>query len=176
MPPDTANDNTLIRLGATVEASTLDGRFVRIEFVGPLTVDQIDAARAAIPAANLGIRAFVPHRQAIVLMHAWDVLMIVANDGQASLAGKTYECLALRKPILLIAPEGPATELIRSTRAGSIASPDDSVAIREAAQQAMAMAGSAFVGASDDVLERYDRRRQAERWSLLLEEAAGRIS
>lgn len=159
-------------LGAVVEESMLEGRFVRIELVGPLTVDQIDAARRAIPVAHLGIRAFVPHREAIGLMHGWDVLMIVADDGQASLAGKTYECLALRKPILLIAPEGPATDLIRSTGAGSIADPRDSAGIQQAVRQAMAMAGSAFVGVPDEVLERYDRRRQAERWSLLLEEAA----
>lgn len=163
-------------LGAVVEESRRDGRFVRIELVGPLTVDQIDAARRAIPEAHLGIGGFVPHREAIELMHGWDVLMIVADDGQASLAGKTYECLALRKPILLIAPEGPATELIRSSRAGAIADPGDSAGIRQAARDAMAMAGSAFVGVPDEVLHRYDRRRQAERWSVLLKEAAVRTS
>jgi len=163
-------------LGAVVEASMLDGGFVRIELVGPLTVDQIDEARRSIPVGHLGIRGFVPHREAIGLMHGWDVLMIVADDGQASLAGKTYECLALRKPILLIAPEGPATDLIRSTRAGSIADPGDSAGIQQAARRAMEMAGSAFVGAPDDVLDRYDRRRQAERWSVLLEEAVRRTS
>jgi len=161
-------------LGAVVEEPSSDGRSVRVELVGPLSLEQIDAAHRSIPAAKLGVRPFVPHRQALALMQGWEVLLIVANDGQASLAGKTYECLALRKPILLIAPEGPATELVRSTHTGAVADPRDLAGIQRAARQAIAMTRTAFSGVADEVLRPYDRRLQADRWSTLLSEAAGR--
>ena len=163
-------------IGAVVEESLAAGPSVRLELVGPLSVDQVDAARRSIPADRLGVRPFVPHRQALRLMQGWDVLLIVADDGQASLAGKTYECLALRKPILLLAPEGPATELIRSTGTGVAADPRDGATIRAAARQAIAMTRVPFAGAPDEVLRQYDRRRQADRWSTLLNETISRGS
>lgn len=159
-------------IGDVVDESLREGRSVHVELVGPMLVEHVDFARALIPERQLTVRPFVPHREALAAMHGWDVLLIVANDGQASLAGKTYECLALRKPILLVAPEGPATELIRSTSSGEIADPSDGAGIRRAARRAIALADRpSFQGAPDSVLERYDRSRQAGLWSELLHDA-----
>jgi len=102
-------------------------------------------------------------------MAGWDALCVVATDGRASLAGKIYECLALRKPIVVVAPEGPATRLVSELRAGTIADPRDAGSIRAAILGALDMAGPGFAGASEAALAPYDRRRQAERWAGLLD-------
>lgn len=163
-------------LGAVVEESLAAGRPVRVALVGPILAEHLDVARASIPEHRLTIRPFVPHREALAAMQGWDILVIVANDGQASLAGKTYECLALRKPILLVAPEGPATELIRATDTGEIADPGDAAGIRDATRRLIALADRRpFHGAPDAVLDRYDRSRQADRWSALLLDAIASV-
>lgn len=147
--------------------SGLDGRAVRFEMVGPFLPEQVEAARARIPAQGLTVQPFMPHRSVLRRMAGWDALCVIATDGRASMAGKLYECLALRRPIVVIAPEGPATRLVRELEVGAIGDPDDAEGIRAAIAAALRMAPT-FEGASDEELAPYDRRRQAERWSQLL--------
>lgn len=147
--------------------SGLDGRAVRFEMVGPFLPHQLDVARERIPAAGLAVRPFMPHRDVLRVMAGWDGLCVIATDGGASLAGKLYECLALRRPIVVIAPEGPATRLVRQLNAGAVGDPGDAESIRAATASALRRSAT-FDGASDESLAPFDRRRQAERWSQLL--------
>jgi hypothetical protein len=135
--------------------------------IGPFLPEQVEAARERIPAAGLSVEPFMAHRSVLRRMADWDALCVIATDGRASMAGKLYECLALRRPVVVIAPEGPATRLVRALEAGAIADPEDADGIREAIATALRM-GATFEGASDEQLAPYDRRRQAERWSQLL--------
>jgi glycosyltransferase involved in cell wall biosynthesis len=145
----------------------VEGRAVRFEMVGPFLPHHVQEARERVPADGLSIKPFTPHRKVLRLMAEWDGLCVIANDGAASLAGKLYECLALRRPIVVIAPEGPATRLVRELEAGAVANPNDVASISDAIATALRMAPT-FEGVSDDRLAPYDRRRQAERWSQLL--------
>ena len=155
-------------IGEALRAGVV-GRAVRFEMVGPFLPEQVDLARDSIPSQSLTVGSFVPHREALAQMADWDVLCVVATDGRASLAGKVYECLALRRPIVVVAPEGPATRLVTELGAGTVGDPRDAGSIRTAIIDALAMAGPDFVGASEAALAPYDRRKQAERWSQLLE-------
>ena len=155
-------------IGQAVKA-TVHGRAVRFAMVGPFLPEQIDLARASIAEDALTVGSFVPHREALTRMGEWDVLCVVATDGRASLAGKVYECLALRKPIVVVAPDGPATRLVTELRAGTVADPRDADSIRAAILAALSMSGPDFAGPSDAALAPYDRGRQAERWSELLD-------
>lgn len=143
-------------------------RGVRFEMVGPFLPHEIEMAQRWIPPHSLSVRPFMPHRSVLRLMTEWDVLCVIATDGTTSLAGKLYECLALRRPIAVIAPEGPATRLVRGLRAGAIGQPDVVNSIRAAIESALDMARSGYGGISDEALAHYDRRRQAEQWSQLL--------
>jgi glycosyltransferase involved in cell wall biosynthesis len=145
----------------------VEGRAVRFEMVGPFLPHHVQEARERVPADGLSIKPFTPHRKVLRLMAEWDGLCVIANDGAASLAGKLYECLALRRPVVVIAPEGPATRLVRELEAGAVANPNDVASISDAIATALRMAPT-FEGVSDDRLAPYDRRRQAERWSQLL--------
>jgi glycosyltransferase involved in cell wall biosynthesis len=142
-------------------------RAVRFEMVGPFLPHQVQEARQRVPADGLSIKPFMPHRTVLRIMSEWDGLCVIATDGAASLAGKLYECLALRRPVVVIAPEGPATRLVRELDAGAVANPNDVASISEAIASALRMAPT-FAGVSEERLVPYDRRRQAERWSQLL--------
>jgi hypothetical protein len=48
------------------------------------------------------------------------------------MTSKLLEYLGLRRPILMIAPEGPGARLVRELGAGLVAGPEDSAAIRAA--------------------------------------------
>jgi len=143
------------------------GRPVRFEMVGPFLPEDVELARRHIAPEQLEVRGFVHHREALRLMDAWDVLFVIATDGDASLAGKIYECLALGKPIVVIAPDGPAARLVRSLHAGSVGIPRDVSSIRKAIVEALAMS-ERFPGVAASALAVYDRRLQAELWSNLL--------
>jgi glycosyltransferase involved in cell wall biosynthesis len=159
---------------ADVTRTGLGDRKVRFELAGPLLPEELELVRASVPAASLAVHAFMPHRDALRLMAGWDVLCVVASDGRASLAGKIYECLALRKPIVVVAPDGPAAALVTELRAGTVGDPRNPGSIRAAILDALSMARPDFVGASDAALAPYDRRRQAVRWAKLLDGLIGR--
>ena len=144
----------------------------RLLLLGTISEDQEAVARSEVPAESLEIRPFAPHREALRVMSECDALLVLTNEaeaGPAALTGKIYEYLALRRPILMVAPEGPGTSLIDEAGAGVAVDPRDEVAIGQAIRAVLRLAGAgSFSGASDEVLARYDRARQAETWSDLL--------
>ena len=151
----------IVRSGARrPRRAVRDGRAV------PAASARRRARKRSRPTA-LTVRPFMPHRDVLRVMAGWDGLCVIATDGGASLAGKLYECLALRRPIVVIAPEGPATRLVRELDAGAVGDPGDAESIRAATASALRMSAT-FGGASDEALAPFDRRRQAERWSQLL--------
>lgn len=151
------------------------GSGARLLLMGTISGEQKRIAEGSIPADALELRPFAPHAEALRTMAECDVLLVLTNAeeaGPAALTGKIYEYLALRRPILTIAPEGPATELIGESAAGVTADPTDPVAIERAILAAILMAGDErFTGAAEEFLRRFDRSRHAERWSILLDEA-----
>jgi glycosyltransferase involved in cell wall biosynthesis len=144
----------------------------RLLLVGTISEDQEAIATAEIPADHLDIRPFAPHRRALELMSECDALLVLTNEaeaGPAALTGKIYEYLALRRPILMVAPAGPGTALIEEANAGVTADPGDESAIDRAIRAVLVLAGGeSFSGASHEVLARFDRARQAETWSEVL--------
>ena len=153
------------------------GQAPRLLLMGTISAEQQRIAEGAIPASSLQLRAFAPHAEALRAIAECHVLLVLTNAeeaGPAALTGKIYEYLALRRPILTIAPEGPATALIAESGAGVTADPTDGDAIERAIGAAIRMAGDAgFEGAGDELLSRFDRSRQAERWSELLDDVRG---
>lgn len=78
---------------------------------------------------------YVPHQQSIQYLLASHVLLLIIDDAPANkgiLTGKLFEYLGARKPILALAPEGDAAELIRATNAGIVVHPSDVPQIKAA--------------------------------------------
>lgn len=77
---------------------------------------------------------YVAHRESIQYLLSSDVLLLIIDDAPVNrgiLTGKLYEYLGARKPILALAPEGNAADLIRDVKAGFVVAPKDVAAIKQ---------------------------------------------
>jgi glycosyltransferase involved in cell wall biosynthesis len=79
----------------------------------------------------------VPRRESLRLQRDSDALLLLIPEaggrGRGVLSGKVFEYLAAERPILaIVPPDGAAAELIRDTRAGVVAAPEDVAGIRDA--------------------------------------------
>jgi glycosyltransferase involved in cell wall biosynthesis len=156
-------------IGRVLDAENADGRRTRLAMLGAFRPGEVELARQSISNGALSLERFLPHRDALARIATWDALLVVADDGAASMAGKVYEYLALRKPVLVVAPEGPATHLIATASAGVSAAPDDSEGISRGLRRVLEMSlDPTFKGAPDEILDRFDRRCLAQVWSDLL--------
>ncbi len=69
---------------------------------------------------------YVPHRQSLQYLMDSSALLLIIDDAPANrsiVTGKLYEYIGSRKPILALAPEGAAADLIRSLNAGVVVHP-----------------------------------------------------
>lgn len=152
------------------------GRTLTLTFVGRVDPGQSSRARTAILADAVAFVPPVSHRLALREMAAADVLVVFSGGGGAgsdTMTGKLYEYLALRRPILLVGPAGPAADLVHAAGAGATALPTDEVGIEAAIRRVIEQAlDPAFSGAPDDVLRSFNRASQAETWARMLEALA----
>jgi glycosyltransferase involved in cell wall biosynthesis len=148
-----------------------------LELLGFFHDEQLELARAAIDEISLTVRPGVSHRAAVEEMANADVLVTVTEGGGAgsgTMSGKLYEYLALRRPILLLGPEGPAADLLRTEAAGVAADPHDRVAVEAAIRDLSRMARDpGFRGASNETLASFERHNLAMRWSAMLDDVIG---
>jgi len=71
---------------------------------------------------------YVSHEQSIAYLLAADALLLiigVSPDSSAIFTGKVFEYLGAGKPILCLANDGVASDLVRNAHAGIVVSPDD---------------------------------------------------
>lgn len=149
----------------------------RLRLLGFFSARHEAIARAAMPAWAITIDAPVSHLKALEAMAESDVLVVFTAEGGAAgadtLTGKLYEYLAIRRPILLIGPNGAASDLVSASGAGVVAEAGDADALDRAIRDAVGMARtSSFEGAPDDLLRRFDRRALAEIYAGLLQRAS----
>ena len=81
----------------------------------------------------------VPHKEAMEMEAGAHVLLLIKHrDPQFRelIPGKLYEYLGARKPILAVAGQSPAAELVRGLRAGWVASPDSPELVALALEEA----------------------------------------
>ena len=91
-------------------------------------------------------------------------------EGRAILTNKIYEYLGSGRPILALAPEGEASTVIRSARAGLVVSPRDVDAIGKAVQILYhGVQNRTFPRSDASVVADYSRKRQAARFAALLD-------
>lgn len=145
---------------------------LHLTLLGYVSPQHVAWARDAIPSDALDVQPPVSHRAALEATAAADVLVLFTGGGGAgadTLTGKLFEYLALRRPILLIGPPGPAAELVANSDAGAVGSQDDVRGLEAAVDGASAMAmAQTFPGADQALLDTFHRRQLARRYSDLL--------
>jgi glycosyltransferase involved in cell wall biosynthesis len=149
-----------------------------LRLLGLISPQHEAAARAGVPEDVLRVEPPVPHAAALREMASADVLILFTGGGgwgPSTMTGKLYEYLAMRRPILLVGPLGPAANLVLAAGAGVVAPTDDPRALAGAIGAVMAQArDEAFTGASSETIAAFERGYLAERWSDLLSDIVRR--
>lgn len=145
-------------------------RLLVLHLLGSISPSNEARARTVISGQSLSIDGFVSHDEALRRMADADVLVVISSvseSGAGALTGKIFECLAAGRPLLLIAPPGPASDLVREADGGVIARPTDVPGLTSAILSLAANAGS-YSGPRSEVLMRFDRGLQTKAWNDLL--------
>ncbi len=104
-----------------------------LRFVGRADSSYLDAFRGLGGAVETV--PYVSHRESLQFLMDSSALLLIIDDAPASRSiatGKLYEYAGARKPILALAPEGAAADVVRSLDAGVVVPPGDVNAIRKA--------------------------------------------
>jgi len=149
-----------------------------LRFVGRL--DSGLEARLSAPPFDRVVRleGYRPHGESVqALLDSHLLLLLILDDPQSRgmLTGKLFEYLGSGRPILALAPEGEAAELIRRTGAGRVLRGDDPVQIRAALVEARAafLAGQRPFGESRlDEVSAYSRVELTRRLAGIFDQLA----
>jgi len=167
-------------LRRVVEQDAEIARRARIDFVGDPTYDGRPIARLAEIAGVadhvriLGVR---PHAEVMGRLRGADACVVVGLDGPGSalqVPNKLYEYLAVRRPILALAPrEGAIADVLSDAVADHLV-----CSVRDEGEIAlgierMVRRGGGFVERAWARVDRYDRRHAAEILARILDELTG---
>lgn len=115
----------------------------------------------------------VSHREAIEFMLGADLLLLLTNEKEGGLttyAGKVFEYIRARVPILALSPPGGAARLIEKWNLGWFVSDKDPVAISDRLIKIISdwKGGASLEMATDELLKKFDRRETAKALADLL--------
>lgn len=169
----------LTALRSWLEASPERAKTVRIRFAGRMDDAMTALLDDPLLAGVVRHEGFLPHRRSLqLLLDSHLLLLLVVNDPMAGgmVTAKVFEYLGSGTPVLALAPEGEAADLIRATRGGRVVSPDDGEGIRralDAAYAAFQSGARAFGPADSEAVASLTRHSQAGTLARLLDEAIG---
>lgn len=153
------------------------GTQLRVELIGRIP-DSLKMQAEGILPGRVVVPGFVPHRDALGRSAAAAVQVVLSarsEAGEAALTSKLFECLALRRPVLFIGPEGPGAGLVRRLGAGEVVEPGDEQGLASALRRLVVdwRAGAERV-ASPEALEPFTRVGTAQAVAAALDLAVSR--
>lgn len=154
-------------------ASPEFGEVLRVRLMGNVSGWIASAAVGAVGQRCVTIDGLLPHREALERASRSAVLLGITTReeaGGAGLTSKLFEYLGLRRPILMLAPPGPARALVEELGAGQTADPSDVPGITRAVGTLYEQwrSGSERTGAPD-ALGPFTRRATAGRVAAALD-------
>jgi glycosyltransferase involved in cell wall biosynthesis len=121
-------ENFLLGLNHSIDNRSIPRESIEISFIGNIS----KLTRQHINSLNLNdvvkCTGYLSHEESISHLLCSDILLLVVGSGRGSEAiytGKLFEYLAARKPILALADPGVASQLIETTQAGVVISPNN---------------------------------------------------
>ncbi len=117
---------------------------------------------------------YVPHHQAVQLMHDSDYLCVLLSDTPDAgrvVPAKLFEYMACKRPVLAIAPPGEMWELLQGHPDARLFTPSDTEAIAEALVNAVRHLHDRRSVASDWDVSCYSRPSQAKQLAEILDSA-----
>ncbi len=109
-------------------------------------------------------QAYLKHRESVGHLVASDVSLLIIDDAPVNrgiLTGKLFEYIGARRPILALAPEGDAAELIRKFKFGFVVHPKDVEGIKKLILRLTELwrSGELKSEALDEAVAQFDRRQ-----------------
>jgi glycosyltransferase involved in cell wall biosynthesis len=150
-------------------------RRLRVRFVGRIVESETpyfdDAEGIGIQRAG-----YLDHGPAVALLASSHAAVCILDDvtgAESVYPAKIFEIMHLRKPCLVLAPEGALADLVRQHNVGQVVAPRDVPAIATALERMVRefLAGMAAIKSSPVDVERFDRRRQAGEFAGVLHAA-----
>jgi glycosyltransferase involved in cell wall biosynthesis len=148
---------------------------IRLRLIGQVDPELAAAFRTPPLQAITRLEGYRPHAESVQALRDSHTLLLLIEDGpraRGTMTGKLFEYLGSGTPILALAPEGEAAEVIRRARAGRVVPGDDPAAVEAAlreAYQAYCEGRRPFGEPDPAVIEEYSRLRLTERLSELLD-------
>jgi len=148
-----------------------------VRFVGRIVETEADAF-AGTEALRVERIGYLPHAQALAALAASHLALCLLADlpgAERIYPAKIFEIMRLKRPALVLTPEGALARLVRRHRLGELVAPNDPSAIAVALERAVrAFVGGTLPLTSDAVdVERFDRRSLAGEFAHALELACG---
>jgi glycosyltransferase involved in cell wall biosynthesis len=150
---------------------------VEVHLAGVLTdLDREVAARS--PVARL--HGYLTHPETVELLCSADLLFLPMHDlpegtRAGIVPGKTYEYLAIGRPILAAVPDGDARDLLVEAGNSYLCRPGDSTAMAAIIKRQVERwrRGAPVRPPAQEIVERYERRRQTEQLAEVLDRVRG---
>jgi glycosyltransferase involved in cell wall biosynthesis len=151
---------------------------LRVEFVGPREDENELSARRLRLDDVVVFRDPLPHAETLRTQGEAHILLLVKHDNpryDGLVPGKLYEYIGLRRPVLALAPDGEARDLVVSLRRGEVAPPADVDAIERALRVMITHHREGRLETAYDLSPRpeFDRSRLAGDVASVLDAAAG---
>ncbi|MGH8583359.1 MAG: glycosyltransferase [Gammaproteobacteria bacterium] len=124
----------LTALSRAMSRGRIPGDGIRLKLIGSNTAEADLAAkvRELRLESVVQLQAPLPHGECLSVMAASHVLLVIQPEATVQVPAKMYEYMALRRPILALAPEGAVGDLIEAGDIGMRVPPTDVQAIEDA--------------------------------------------
>jgi glycosyltransferase involved in cell wall biosynthesis len=146
---------------------------LRVDFAGAIPDWLPGMLRETGTEALVQLHGPVTHEQAIRLEKGADAVLLtsakVLGLRDYSIAGKLFEYIGLRRPILAVLTDGAMRDIVAQTGLGVLADPDDTDAVASAIERVVL---GAPVSPDDAAIARFDRRETVRAMAECLRRAA----
>jgi glycosyltransferase involved in cell wall biosynthesis len=117
----------------------------------------------------------VTHKEVVKYLSSSDVLLLVQSTDSVDkmgTTGKLFEYMASGKPILALASDTVATQIIEQANIGVSVSPNDKEGIKKVVHGLYLkwLSGNLVLNPNEEVIARYDVRKLAKRFGEILDE------
>ena len=149
---------------------------IRFRFIGRIGRTILDELQSHTWRDVVEVIPYVSHQKCLGYLLATDVSLLIIDDAPVNrgiLTGKLFEYLGAQKPILALAPEGEAANLIRDTNTGIVIPPKAIGKIKEAIFNYYMdwKKGTLERGDFRKIME-FDRRKLTQKLARILDDVA----